>query len=114
MLVFVNALAHVVLFRVEADLLGLGQVTAVRGHVSLLLVLNVLFAFFQMRSLFWREFVVLDAIRDALLLIRLAAIDLVDAGMTGIDFPRTSAGCLAVLGLSRGGANKHQTPHCHD
>ena len=108
MLVFVDGLAHAVLALVETLLLSLGQVTVVSRHVSFLLVLNALFALFQMRSLFWRELASLGAIRDALLLIGFAAIDLIDARMTRIDLSRTS------LWLSRGGANKHQTTYCQN
>lgn len=103
-----------VLFPVELLLLALGQVTIVGSHIGLLLVLDVLFFIFQMRSLSRRQRAVLDAVRDAILLIRLAAIDFVDPGMTRIDLPRSRAGSVAILGLSRGGANKHQTTHCQD
>jgi len=108
MLIFVDALAHAVLALVETFLLSLGQVTIVSGHVFLFLMLNALFALFQMRSLFWRELATLGAIRDALLLIRFAAVNFVHARMTRIDLSRT---CLR---LSRGGANKHQTTHCQN
>ena len=108
MLVFVDGLAHVVLALVEVLLLSLRQMSVVSGHVFLFLVLNALFALFQMRSLFWRELAILGAIRDALLLIGFAAVHLVYARMTRIDLSRTS------LRLSRGGANKHQTTHCQN
>ena len=101
MLVFIDALAHTILALVEMLLLSLGQMTIVSGHVFLFLVLNALFALFQMRSLFWRELAILDAISNALLLIRLATVNLVHARMTRIDLSRTG------LRLSRGGANGH-------
>jgi hypothetical protein len=34
--------------------------------------------------------------------------------MSRIDLPRSRAGCVAVLGLSSGGADEHQTTHCQD
>lgn len=108
MLIFVDALAHAVLPLVEMFLLGLGQVTIVSGHIFLFLMLNALFALLQMCSLFWRELAIFDAVGDALLLIRFAAVNFVHARMTRIDLSRTS------LRLSRGGANKHQTTHCQD
>ena len=73
MLVFVDGFADAILTLVEASLLGLGQVTAMPGHVALLLVLNAMFAPFQMRGLLRRQLTVLYAARDALLLVGLAA-----------------------------------------
>jgi hypothetical protein len=114
MLIFIDLLAGMVLFLVELFLFALGQVTIVGGHISLLLVLDMLFLPFHVRSLPRRHASVLDAVRDAVLLILFAGIDFVDAGMTRIDLPRSRAGCVAVLGLSRGGADKHETTHCQD
>ncbi len=114
MLVFVNLLAGFVLFFVELLLLGFGQVTIVSGHVGFFLVVDVLLAIFQMRSLPRGQSTVLFAIGDAILLVLLAAIDLVNARMTGIDLSRACAGCVAVLGMSRGDANKHKASHCKD
>jgi len=114
MLVFVDLLAGTVLFAVELPLLGLGEVAIVGGHIRFLLVLDVLFFVFQIRSLSRRERAVLDAVRDAVLLVRLAGVNFVHAGMTRIDLPRSRAGCVAVLGLSSGGANRQQTTHCQD
>ncbi len=108
MLVFVDGLAHIVLSLVETVLLSLSQMSVVSGHISLLRIFNFLLTVFNTRSLSRCERAVLDAIRDAVLLVRLAAIDLVDARMTGIDLSRTG------LRLSRGGANKHQTTRCQD
>ena len=102
-LVFVDGLADAVLALVEMILLSLGQMSAMLGHVALLLVLNALFALFQMRGLSRRQLAVLYAVRDALLLVGFAAIDLVHARMAGIDLPRTG------LRLCGSGPNKHQT-----
>jgi hypothetical protein len=87
MLVFVNLLARTVLFPVELLLFGLGQMTIVGRHISLLLVLDVLFALFHARGLSRGHGSVLDAVRDAVLLILLAGVDFIDAGMTRIDLP---------------------------
>ncbi len=108
MLVFVDGLAHAVLSLVEVLLLSLGQMSVVRGHVFLFGLLNVRFAFFDTRSLSRRERAVLHAIGDSVLLVRLAAIDLVDARMTWIDLSRTS------LRLCSSGPNKHQTTRCQN
>src|ERR1700724_2734481 len=108
MLVFVNGLAHVVLSFVEILLFSLGQMSVVRGHVLLLRVLNVLLALFNTRGLSRRELAVLHTVGDSLLLARLAAIDLVDAGMPRIDLSRTS------LRLCSSGPNKHQTTRCQN
>src|SRR5580698_5145172 len=114
MLVFVDLPAGAVLLAVELSLFALGQVTVVRSHVRLLLVLDMLFAIFHARGLTRRHGAILFAIRDAVLLVLLAGIDFVDAGMPWINLPRPCAGGVAVLGLSSGGANKHQTTHCKD
>jgi hypothetical protein len=113
-LVFGDLPAGAVLFAVELFLFALGQVTIVGGHIPFFLVLDVLFFLFHARGLSWRHGSVLDAVRDAVLLVLLAGIDFVDAGMTRIDLPRSRAGCIAVLGLSRGGANTHETTDCQD
>jgi len=105
MLILVDLPAGSVLLTVELVLLGLGEVPVVRSHISFLLVLDVLFAILQMRSLTGRERAVLYAVGDAILLIRLAAIDFVDAGMTRIDLTRPRAGRVAILSLSSGGSN---------
>src|SRR5271168_123732 len=102
MLVLIDALAGLVLFLVELLLVGLCEVTVVGGHISLLLVLDFLFFVFQARSLSRRQGSVLLAVGDAVLLILLAGIHFVDAGMIRIDYSRSRAGCVAVLGLSSG------------
>jgi len=114
MFVLIDPLAHVVLLLVELPLLALGQVTIVSRHIGFLLVFNLLFAIFQSRSLPRRQRAVLDAVRDSILLRRLAGIHFVDARMTRIDLPRSRAGCVAVLGLSSSGPHQHQTTHCQD
>jgi len=114
MLVFVDLLAGTVLLPIELPLLALGQMTIVGGHISFLLVLDVLFLSFHVRSLSRRHGAVLDAVGDAVLLILLAPIDFVDARMARIDLPRSRAGCVAILGLSSGGANEQETTHCQD
>jgi uncharacterized membrane protein len=112
-LVFVDLPAGFVLFLVEPFLLALGQVTIVGGHISFLLVLGSLLAVLQMSSLPRRQSAVLLAIGNTVLLILFAAIYFVDAGMIRINHSRARAGCV-VLGLSRGGADKHETTHCQD
>jgi hypothetical protein len=114
MFVFVDLLAGVVLLSVELALFALGQVTVVGGHIPLFLIVDVLFLPFHVRGLSRRHGAVLDAIGDAVLLILLAAVHFVDARMTGIDYAWSRAGCVAVLGLSSGGANQHETTHCQD
>ena len=114
MLVFVDLLARTILFPVELSLLTLGQVTVVGGHIRFFLVLDMLFFILHTRGLSRRHGAVLHAIGDAVLLILLAGIHFVDARMTWIDLSRARAGCVAVLGLSSGGANKHETTHCQD
>src|SRR5580692_7934398 len=114
MLVLVDLFARVVLLAVQLLLFALGQVTVVGSHVSFFLVLNVLFLLFHVRGLSRSHGAVLDAVRDAVLLILLAVIHFVDAGMIRIVLPRSRAGCVAVLGLSRGDANNHETTHCQD
>ena len=112
--VFVDSPAGTVLFPVELSLLTFGQVTVMSGHIGLLLVLDILLPIFHARCLSRSHRTVLDTIRDAVLLVLLASIDFIDARMTGIDYTRSRAGCVAVLGLSRGGANQHQTTRCQD
>lgn len=67
-----------------------------------------------MRGLLGRELAVFDAIGDAPLLVGLAPIYLIDARVAGINLSRACAGGVAVLGLSSGGSDEHQTTHCHD
>ncbi len=113
-LISVDLPAGLVLLLVEPPLLALGQVTIVGSHISFLLILGPLLAVFQVRGLSGRQGAVLLAVGDAVLLILFAAIDFVDAGMIRIDYSRSRAGCVAVLGLSSGGTNRYQTTHCQD
>jgi hypothetical protein len=113
-LIFSDLLARGVLFPVELFLLAPGQMIVVGGHIILPLVLDILFAILQAQSLARRQRSVLHAIRDPVLRVRLAAIDFVDARMTGIDLAWSGTGSVAVLSLSRGATNKHPTTHCHD
>jgi hypothetical protein len=112
--VFIYLPAGMVLLSVELALLALGQVTVVGGHIPLLLIVDVLFLTFHVRGLSGRHSAILLAVGNAVLLILFAAVDFVDARMTGINYARPRAGCVAVLGLSSGGANHHKTTHCQD
>lgn len=114
MFIFVDSLAGAVLFPVELSLLAFGQVTIMSGHIGFLLVLDMLLPIFHARCLSRRHGTVLDTICDAVLLVRLPRIDFVDTRMTRVDLTRSRAGCVAVLGLSRGGANQHKTTRCQD
>jgi len=111
-LVFVDALAHVVGFLVELALVLLGQMAVVLGHVSLFIVLQTLLAPFETRGLSRRQFVVLHAVGDAVLLVLFALIDLVDARMSGIYLACAGPGSVVLLGS--GGSKEHQTTHCKD
>ena len=93
-----------VLLLVELPLFALGQVTIVGGHISFLLVLDVLLLPFHVRGLPRRHSAVLDAVGDAVLLILFASVNFVNARMARIVLPRSRA--VAVLGLSRGGAEE--------
>ncbi len=104
MLVLVNLSAGSILFPIELPLFSFGQVTIVSSHIGFFLVLDVLFAILQVRCLSRCQGAVLDAIGDAILLILLAAIDFIYAGMTRIDLTRSRPG--RVLGLSSGGTSQ--------
>ena len=114
MLVFVDLPAGTVLLPIELSLFSLGQVTVVGSHVRFFLVLNMLFLVLHARGLSRRHGAIPLAVRDAVLLILLAGIHFIDARMVRIDLPRSGARCVVVLGLSSGGANKHETTHCQD
>jgi hypothetical protein len=113
-LVFVDSLAHVIRFAVELALVLLGEVAVILGHVSLFIVLQTLLAPLQARGLPRRQPPVLDAVGDAILLVGFTPINLVDSRVAGIDLARAGAGRIAVLGLSSGGSERHQTAHCQD
>src|SRR5208337_420155 len=114
MLVLVDFGALTVGFLVELLLVLLGEVAVVLGHISLFVVLQTLLALFQVGSLPRRQLVVLDAVGNAVLLVLFALIDLIDPRMAGINLARAGAGSVAVLGLSRGSTDSHQTTHCQD
>lgn len=109
-----NALAHVVGFMIELALIFLGQVTVVRGHIFLFVVLQALFAFFQVRRLPRRELSVFYAVGDVVLLVGLTRVYLIHAWMAGIDLPCSRTGCVAVLGLSSGRADKKEGARCQE
>src|SRR5579871_5398631 len=110
-LVFVDLPAGAVLLAVQLPLLALGQVTVVSGHVGLLLILNVLLASLETRSLPWSQRAVLLAVGDAVLLILLAGVDFVHPRMAGIIHARTGAGSC---GLGQRGAGGYQAPRSQD
>lgn len=91
MLVFVDALAHVICFLVKLALILLGQVAVILGHVLLLVVLKALLAPLKPSGLSRRQFIVLDAVGDPVLLVLFALINLVDARMTGINLAGSRA-----------------------
>lgn len=112
MFVFRDALADPVLLTIDAALLALGQMTVVLRHVGLFAVLHGGLAVLEIGRLLRVQLAAADAVGDALLLILFAAVDLINARMTGIDDarPRSGSGC----GLSRGGTGDHKSPHCQD
>jgi len=114
MFVVRDALAHAIGFMVELALVALGEVAVVLRHVSLFVVLQALFAAFEARRLSRLELAVLYAIGNAVLLVRFALIDLIDARMAGIDLSSAGARSVAGLGLSRGRSDQHQTACCQD
>ena len=75
--------------------------TVVSGHIGLLLVLDILFAILQPRSLAGRQRTVFHAIRDPVLLVRLAAIHFVDARMAWIDLARALRRMCCRLGFEQ-------------
>lgn len=101
-----------VLFFVELLLFALRKVTVMGRHISFLLVLDVLLPILQMRRLTWSQRTIPDAIGDAILLVRLPAINLVNARMSRVDLPRPRPG--SILSLSRGGTKRKKTTHCQD
>jgi hypothetical protein len=101
--------AHVIGFAIELSLILLGKMAVVVGHVLLFVVLEALFAFFKAGRLSRRQLVVLDAICDPVLLIRLALINLIHARMAGIDLARAGRS----VGVScRGGSDTKQRTRC--
>jgi hypothetical protein len=95
-LVFIDFLALTILFPIELALIRLRQVSVVRRHIPLLVILEPLLAFFQIGGLAGRQFVVLDSIRYPVLLILFPVVDLVHARMIRIYDPRTGARCVRI------------------
>jgi hypothetical protein len=94
-----DARAHVIRFAIELPLILLGQVAVVLRHIALFVVLQALLTAFEMSGLTRSQLTVLDAVRDAILLVGLATIYLIHARMSGIDLVRACARCC--LSLSR-------------
>ena len=113
MLVLIDALADSVLLAIDPFLLGLGEMAVVLRHVFLFAVLHAGFALLEVGCLLRIQFPALDAVANALLLFCLAAIDLIDARMAGIDNARARTGSRSC-GLSRGGTSDHKATNCQD
>ena len=111
-LILIDAIAHAIGFAVELPLICLGQMAIVRSHVSFFVVLQALFALFEVGSLSGRQLAVLYTVGDAVLLVSFATVDLVDTWMAGIELVRTSAGSVGLL--RSGGTEEHQATHCKD
>ena len=112
MLIFVDALAHVVGFTVELALILFGQVAVVLGHIALFVPLQARFASLEVGGLTRGKLAVLHAVGDAILLAGFAAVDLIDARVAGINF--VSAGAGSVVLLSCGGSDRNQTTYSQD
>jgi hypothetical protein len=110
MLVVVDFLALAVGFPIQLSLILFGQVAVVFRHVGLLVVFESLLTLFEIGGLPRSQLVILFAIGDAVLLILLALIDLIHAGMSGINL--SGAGARSVVLLRSSGSNPHQTAHC--
>lgn len=104
--VFIDLAAGAILFPVELVLLGLSQVAIVCGHVSLFLVLDMLFLSLDVSSLPRRHRTVLHSIGNAVLLVLLAGVDFVD--------PRMARVVLAGASLCSGCSDRNETAHCED
>jgi len=89
--VFGDAVAHMIGFAIELALVLLCEMTIVLGHESLLVILQAFLATLEPAGLCRRELAIFNAVGDSFLLIGFAAIDLVDARMSGIDLSRSSA-----------------------
>ena len=101
MLVLIDTLADSILLPINPILFRLGEMTVVRRHVLFLAVLHVGFAVLQIAGLFRAQGAVLDAVGDAILLVRFATVYLIDAGMARIDYARSSARGVLWFGQSR-------------
>ena len=112
MLVLIDTLADSILLAIDPILFRLGEMTVVRRHVFFLAVFHAGFAVLQITGLFRAQGAVLDAVGDAILLVGFAAVYLIDAGMAGIDYTRSSArGCC---GLGNRGTGEHQSADSQD
>lgn len=100
MLVSGDAAAHAIGLAIELALILLGEMAVVLGHIFLFVVLQALFASFEVCGLPGRELAALHAIGDAGLLTGFAAVDLIDPWMSGIVLACASAGSFRAL--SRG------------
>jgi hypothetical protein len=95
--VFGDARAHAIGFAIELALVLLGEMAVVLGHIAFLISLQAFFTAFQTAGFTRREFPILYAIGDTPLLIGFAVIDLVYAGMSGIDSVRLRLFCCSEL-----------------
>ena len=111
-LILVDLIAHVVGFFIELPLVLLCEVAVVFRHVSLFVILQALFALFEIGGLSRRQLAVLHTVGDAVLLVGFATVDLVDTRMAGIDLVGASAGSVGLL--CSGGTEEHQATHCKD
>ena len=111
-LVFVDAIAHVIRFAVELALILRSKMAIVLGHILLLVVLEALFAAFQPPRLSGRELAALYAVADPVLLVLFALIDLIYARMTGIDI--AGSGASGIVLLCSSGSDIHQATRRKD
>jgi hypothetical protein len=107
-LVLVDTLAHVIRFAIEMALVLLGQMAVVLRHVFLFIVLQALFTALQAPGFSRSKLATLNAVGDAVLLVRFALINLIDPRMTGIDLAGSGARGVVFV---RSGSGKHQTTH---
>ena len=111
-LVFVDALAHVVGFVIELALILRSEVTIVLRHIFLFVILQPLFAAFQTPRFARRELAALYAVRDPVLLVLFALVDLIHARMTRVDI--AGSGTSGVVLLCSSGSDIHQATRRKD
>src|ERR1700758_694441 len=99
-------------FMIERALIFLREMAIILSHIALFVILQTLFPALQMGSLTGREFIVLHAVGDSILLVGFTAVDLIHARIAGLDLARPGAG--SVLSLRSGRSDNHQTTHCKD
>jgi hypothetical protein len=102
-LVVRDTAADAVLLAVDALLLGLGQVTIVRGHVGFLAILNRRLALLEIRGLLRAQSSICHAIPNALLLVAFATVYLVYPRMSGINHAGSRARSVVAGGGLRSG-----------